>query len=263
MKTRLNLSELLSMWTSVVHNSFTEDDWNENLTTFAGQPEFQLEDEDNTTTSEHGVISYIRDTWLVHKQKFVSAWTKIVTHLGSSNTFRVEGAYAYVKSYIQASNLDIDKVFTRIDAAIKDQRSKLDTTESKDRIGIKRSYFRQHALFTPEICDRLNQSFMSLEPHQQIIFIQMASFINCEGFFNWKNAAKTNRRDGKRRGRGGRSQSSTQRDPSAFEHATQRTSFEESQESTLRKCGRCSLVGHNEDFSQQQQQRQQQTIALS
>ncbi|CEP18083.1 hypothetical protein [Parasitella parasitica] len=49
MKTRLNLSgkrinELLSMWTSAVHNSFTEDDWNENFAIFAGQPEFQFED---------------------------------------------------------------------------------------------------------------------------------------------------------------------------------------------------------------------------
>ncbi|CEP18401.1 hypothetical protein [Parasitella parasitica] len=117
--------------------------------------------------------------------------------------------------------------------------------------------FSKSALFTPEICDRLNQR-------------QVSSIV--KAFSAGINAVKTKSRDGKGRGRNGRSQSSTQRDPSASEHANQRTGFEESQEPTQGKCGRCSLVGHNirtcnvlrsqpqkkEESSQQQQRRQQQ-----
>ncbi|CEP07041.1 hypothetical protein [Parasitella parasitica] len=80
---------------------------------------------------------------------------------------------------------------------------------------------------------------MAVEPHQQIIVRQMVNdLLIGEMPFKLQNsssvkprgrplssivkafsAVKTNRRDIKRRGRGGRSQSLTQMEPSAFEHA--------------------------------------------
>lgn len=66
--------------------------------------------------------------------RFVTAWTKNVQHYGSCNTSRVEGAHAFIKSYIQRSNLDLDKVFLRMDAALKIQNDHLAAVEASGRI---------------------------------------------------------------------------------------------------------------------------------
>lgn len=78
--------------------------------------------------------------------RFVSAWTSRTPHLGSCNTSRVEGAHAYLKSYIEASNLDIDRVFLRVNAALCNQFVQLDTHKANDRLR-DNTYFRNRRIF--------------------------------------------------------------------------------------------------------------------
>jgi hypothetical protein len=40
----------------------------------------------------HRAITYVKNTWLVHKEKFVSSYADRVLHFGSKTTSRVEGA---------------------------------------------------------------------------------------------------------------------------------------------------------------------------
>lgn len=60
------------------------------------------------------ITAYLSMTWIVHKGKFVLAWTKRVLHFGHLVTSRVEGNHSMVKGWIAASTGDLDRVVDRI-----------------------------------------------------------------------------------------------------------------------------------------------------
>ena len=46
------------------------------------------------------VMSYLESTWLIHKDKFVTAWISNILHFGHTTTTRVESAHAASKKWI-------------------------------------------------------------------------------------------------------------------------------------------------------------------
>jgi hypothetical protein len=54
---------------------------------------------------EVALISYLRNTWLPLKEKFMSPWVDERLHFGATTTSRVEGAHAVLKRYLQVSLL--------------------------------------------------------------------------------------------------------------------------------------------------------------
>lgn len=105
--------EFNSYWQSLI-NSLTEDEYEARLLDFTKK--YQL-------VSPYAV-RYIKETWLIYKEKVVRYWTNQYLHLGNSSTSRVEGSHEFLKKYIQASTGDILTVWGRIRHAI---RTQLDT----------------------------------------------------------------------------------------------------------------------------------------
>src|ERR1700709_2245772 len=70
-------------------------------------------------------IRYLKETWLIHKEKFIVAWTQQYLHLGNSATSRVEGSHAFLKKHIGASTGDMLLVFERISQALQAQHNTL------------------------------------------------------------------------------------------------------------------------------------------
>src|SRR6202000_512033 len=79
-------------------------------------------------------IRYIEETWLIHKEKFIVAYTQKYLHLGNSTTSRVEGSHAFLKKHIGASTGDMLLVFERISQALQAQHTTLEYDLARDRI---------------------------------------------------------------------------------------------------------------------------------
>ncbi|KAL5153782.1 Protein FAR1-RELATED SEQUENCE 2 [Glycine soja] len=61
---------------------------------------------------------YVKETWIIpHKEKFVSAWTNKVMHLGNTTTSRVESAHSSLKRLLQNSIGDLCSVWDVIKAS--------------------------------------------------------------------------------------------------------------------------------------------------
>ncbi|KAH1192752.1 hypothetical protein GmHk_19G053908 [Glycine max] len=57
-------------------------------------------------------IDYVNDTWIIpHKEKFITAWTNKVMHLGNTTTNRVESAHWDFKRVLQNSVGDLCSVW--------------------------------------------------------------------------------------------------------------------------------------------------------
>ncbi|KAH1233142.1 hypothetical protein GmHk_09G025655 [Glycine max] len=57
-------------------------------------------------------IDYVNDTWIIpHKEKFITAWTNKVMHLGNTTTNRVESAHWALKRVLQNSLGDLCSVW--------------------------------------------------------------------------------------------------------------------------------------------------------
>ncbi|KAL5184779.1 Protein FAR1-RELATED SEQUENCE 6 [Glycine soja] len=57
-------------------------------------------------------IGYVNDTWIIpHKEKFITAWTNKVMHLGNTTTNRVESAHWALKRVLQNSVGDLCSVW--------------------------------------------------------------------------------------------------------------------------------------------------------
>jgi hypothetical protein len=102
--------EFLSSWQNLV-NSPTEDEYETRLSDF--NKKYQL-------VSPYA-LRYIKETWLIYKEKIIRCWTNQYLHLSNSSTSRVEGSHAFLKKYIQASTGDILTVWGRIRHAIHQQ----------------------------------------------------------------------------------------------------------------------------------------------
>ncbi|OVA14298.1 hypothetical protein BVC80_9021g23 [Macleaya cordata] len=48
-------------------------------------------------------IAYLRDTWLVHKEQFVLAWTQKIKHFGNTTIDRVESEHGQLKKHLGSS----------------------------------------------------------------------------------------------------------------------------------------------------------------
>lgn len=71
------------------------------------------------STSE--LLTYLRQTWIQYREKFVLAWTKEVMHFGHLVTSRVEGAHAVLKSWLEVSNGDLNRVCTKLRMCVEHQ----------------------------------------------------------------------------------------------------------------------------------------------
>ncbi|KAH1250091.1 hypothetical protein GmHk_05G013320 [Glycine max] len=64
-------------------------------------------------------VDYVKETWIIpHKEKFVSAWTNKVMHLGNTTTNRVESAYSSLKRLLQNSIGDLCSVWDAVNNMI-------------------------------------------------------------------------------------------------------------------------------------------------
>ncbi|KAF9590977.1 hypothetical protein IFM89_000522 [Coptis chinensis] len=52
------------------------------------------------------ILQNLRETWLIYKEWFVTAWTEQHLHFGNTNTNRVEGAHATLKRDLGSINYD-------------------------------------------------------------------------------------------------------------------------------------------------------------
>lgn len=114
--------EFLKSWIQLIYSS-TEDIYNIRLLEFEKQYQ-----------SSPLPLRYIKDTWLIYKEKFIVAWTQQYLHLGNSATSRVEGSHAFLKKHIGASTGDMLLVFKRISQALQAQHATLEYDLIRDQI---------------------------------------------------------------------------------------------------------------------------------
>ncbi|KAH1265373.1 PKS-NRPS hybrid synthetase [Glycine max] len=71
-------------------------------------------------------VDYVKETWIIpHKEKFVSAWTNKVMHLGNKTTNRVESAHSSLKRLLQNSIGDLCSVWDAVNNMITLQHTQI------------------------------------------------------------------------------------------------------------------------------------------
>lgn len=120
-------------WNQLIYST-TENDYNSRLSEF----------EKRYQTSPS--LRYVKEIWLIHKEKFIVAWTQQCLHLGNSATSRVEGSHALLKKHIGASTGDMLIVFERISQALQTQHATLEYDFRRDQI--ERPVVTLHQLYT-------------------------------------------------------------------------------------------------------------------
>ena len=113
--------EFLQSWNELIYST-TEKAYNTRLSEFAKR--YQASPS----------LRYVKETWLIHKEKFIVAWTQQYLHLGNSATSRVEGSHAFLKKHIGASTGDMLIVFERISQALQAQHTTLEYDFARDQI---------------------------------------------------------------------------------------------------------------------------------
>ena len=82
-------------------------------------------------------VAYIKDNWLdPYKEKLVKAWVDQHTHFGNVVTSRVEGIHALLKSHLKKSTLDLFEAWRAIKHALLNQLSELQSNQAKQQIRI-------------------------------------------------------------------------------------------------------------------------------
>ena len=132
-RTNIEYQEFLQAWNQLIYST-TENDYNARLSEFGKQYQ----------TSP--ALRYVKETWLIHKEKFIVAWTQQYLHLGNSATSRVEGSHAFLKKHIGASTGDMLIVFERISQALQTQHAALEYDFRRDQI--ERPVVSLHQLYT-------------------------------------------------------------------------------------------------------------------
>ena len=79
-------------------------------------------------------IRCVKETWLIHKEKFIVVWTQQYLHLGNSATKRVEGSHAFLERHLRASTGDMLLVSERTSQALQAQHSTLEYVLARDQI---------------------------------------------------------------------------------------------------------------------------------
>nr|CAG8652006.1 14323_t:CDS:1 [Entrophospora candida] len=128
-------TEFIELWKAVTA-SITEQDfttkWNEFLECYASKP---------------NVLQYLQETWILHKECFISAWVDRYLHLGNKATSRVEGAHATLKKYLQSSRGDLESVHRKIILQVESQAKEIRAMISSERLKVQHVY--RIALFEP------------------------------------------------------------------------------------------------------------------
>ncbi|XP_012850817.1 PREDICTED: uncharacterized protein LOC105970528 [Erythranthe guttata] len=106
-------------WAKLVESK-TEEDYNDNY-----------EDMVRRYGCYPKLISYLDDTWLIYKHKFVKAWTNKILHFGNTSTSRVESAHKSSKGWINASTGGVNTIQYQLDSGVEYQLTKIKGEFSK------------------------------------------------------------------------------------------------------------------------------------
>ncbi|KAK9715575.1 hypothetical protein RND81_06G174200 [Saponaria officinalis] len=68
-----------------------------------------------------GMVGYMTRTWMIHVQKFAACYTNDVMHFGNIATSRVESAHSVLKNWLNSATLNLDSIWTHVDAHIAQQ----------------------------------------------------------------------------------------------------------------------------------------------
>jgi len=90
----------------------------------------------------HPSVTYVKNTWLKHKEKIVSFWTDEFLHLGSQTTSRVEGHHGVLKKYLNISTGDLFTFWQKIDILLMNQLQEYSLTIAAQKVKI------------PSFCDK-------------------------------------------------------------------------------------------------------------
>ncbi|XP_062020976.1 protein FAR1-RELATED SEQUENCE 6-like [Rosa rugosa] len=82
------------------------------------------------------VLTYIDNTWLPWKGRFVFAWTGQISHFGNNITSRAEGAHGTLKKYLQVSTGALREVKENICLAIQNQFQEIRTQLASEKIRV-------------------------------------------------------------------------------------------------------------------------------
>ncbi|SAM03616.1 hypothetical protein [Absidia glauca] len=96
-------------------------------------------------TTNPSAVQYIKATWIPHKERFGTPWTRHFLHLKSTTTARVESAHHTIKSYIKVSTGHLRDVQAKICLAVENQDKEIHAKLMNDRIRIAHSH-RIHML---------------------------------------------------------------------------------------------------------------------
>jgi hypothetical protein len=105
-ETTEKFKEFLTHWNAVIYSDSESSYYNNLLELYSKWGE------------EHVAIRYIRDTWLIHKEKFVAFWADKHFHINSKVTSRVEGQNGVLKRYLNISTGDVSSVRQKLELAI-------------------------------------------------------------------------------------------------------------------------------------------------
>lgn len=82
------------------------------------------------------LINYLEAFQYPQRQLIVRAWTSTIRHYNNTTTSRIEGAHSYLKSYLENSRSDLDKVVEAISLMLRNVNSEFAqiTARARDRI---------------------------------------------------------------------------------------------------------------------------------
>jgi len=105
------LHEFLKLWTSCVRAE-NEEEYASKLC--------ELE-ESNSSAAWEQALSYVRDVWLPHSDRFLRHKTNGYMHLGTISTSRGEGNHHALKTYLKTPRCDMLMVFDRLKLMLQNQ----------------------------------------------------------------------------------------------------------------------------------------------
>jgi histone-lysine N-methyltransferase SETD2 len=90
---------------------------------------------------EHSsAVLYISNTWLVHKERFVRAFTDRYLHMGSRCSSRVESSHSAMKRYVNLAKCDLLTCKERLDVLLETQFTELQAEIETDKLKVVHSY---------------------------------------------------------------------------------------------------------------------------
>ncbi|KJZ69833.1 hypothetical protein HIM_10786 [Hirsutella minnesotensis 3608] len=124
-------SEFYNCWHSIVR-SIDEDTFDE-----------RLKELERRYVPEHVKdVSYIKETWLdLYKEKLVKSWVDH-PHFGNVVTSRVEGIHALLKSHLKKSTLDLFDAWRAIRQALQNQLAELRSNQARQQIRVPVELFK-------------------------------------------------------------------------------------------------------------------------